>query len=63
MVWVIENACPDPQDERAEAKPKRRGVRHGTGLQSVRYAIQKYNGFLDQKREGRMFRTTLVLYR
>lgn len=63
MVWVIENACQDPQDERAEAKPKRRGVRHGTGLQSVRYAIQKYNGFLDQKREGHMFRTTLVLYR
>ena len=63
MVWVIENACPDPQDEQAEAKPKRRGVRHGTGLQSVRYAIQKYNGFLDQKREGHMFRTTLVLYR
>ena len=28
-----------------------------------RYAIQKYNGFLDQKREGHMFRTTLVLYR
>lgn len=63
MVWAIENACPDPQDERAEAKTKRRGVRHGTGLQSVRYAIQKYNGFLDQKKEGHMFRTTLVLYR
>lgn len=63
MVWVIENTCPDPQDDRTEAKPKRRGVRHGTGLQSVRYAIQKYHGFLDQKREGHMFRTTVVLYR
>ena len=63
MVWVIENTCPDPQDDRTEAKPKRRGGRHGTGLQSVRYAIQKYNGFLDQKRENHIFRTTLVLYR
>ena len=63
MVWVIENTCPNPQDGRTEAKPKRRGVRHGTGLQSVRYAIQKYNGFLDQRREKHIFRTTLVLYR
>ena len=63
MVWVIENTCPNPQDGRTEAKPKRRGVRHGTGLQSVRKAIQKYNGFLKQKREKDIFRTTLVLYR
>ena len=38
-------------------------VRHGTGLQSVRYAIQKYSGFLDQKRENHTFRDNLVLYR
>lgn len=63
MVWIIENACPELQDDRSEVKPKRRGVRHGTGLQSVRYAIQKYNGFLNQKREKDIFRTTLVLYR
>lgn len=63
MVWVIENACLNLQDDRTETKPKRRGVRHGTGLQSVRYAIQKYNGFLDQKREKDIFRATLVLYR
>ena len=63
MVWIIENACPELQDDRTEAKPKRRGGRHGTGLQSVRYAIQKYNGFLNQKREKDIFRTTLVLYR
>ena len=63
MVWIIENACPELQDDRTEVKPKRRGVRHGTGLQSVRYAIQKYNGFLNQKREKDIFRTTLVLYR
>lgn len=63
MVWVIENTCPNPQDDRTKVKPKRRGVRHGTGLQSVRYAIQKYNGFLDQRREKDIFRATLVLYR
>lgn len=63
MVWIIENACPELQDDRTEVKPKRRGGRHGTGLQSVRYAIQKYNGFLNQKREKDIFRTTLVLYR
>ena len=63
MVWIIENACPELQDDRTEVKPKRRGVRRGTGLQSVRYAIQKYNGFLDQRREKHIFRTTLVLYR
>ena len=63
MVWIIENTCPEMQDDRTEVKPKRRGVRHGTGLQSVRYAIQKYNGFLDQRREKHIFRTTLVLYR
>lgn len=63
MVWVIENACLNLQDDRTEVKPKRRGVRHGIGLRNVRYAIQKYSGFLDQRRENHTFRTTLVLYR
>ena len=51
-------------DGRNTPKPERRkGVCHGTGLQSVRYAIQKYNGLLIQKKVEYIFSTTVILYK
>lgn len=64
MIWKIENSCRNTMDGRNTPKPERRkGVCHGTGLQSVRYAIQKYNGLLIQKKVEYIFSTTVILYK
>lgn len=64
MIWKIENSCLNTMDGRNTPKPERRkGIRHGTGLQSVRYAIQKYNGLLIQKKKEYIFSTTIILYK
>ena len=64
MIWKIENSCLNTMDGRNAQKPERRkGIRHGTGLQSVRYAIQKYDGHLIQKKAECVFSTTVILYK
>lgn len=65
MVWNIENSCLDMQDANKieKRKEKRKGVRHGTGLRSVRHALKNYDGILVQRRDEHIFKTIIVLYR
>ena len=64
MIWKIENSCLNTMEGRNTPKPERRkGIRHGTGLQSVRYAIQKYSGLLIQEKVECIFSTTVILYK
>lgn len=63
MVWKIENSCLNAMNGRNPKPERRKGIHRGTGLQSVRYAIQKYNGLLIQKKKEYYFSTTIILYK
>lgn len=65
MVWNIENSCLNQEDTNKikEKTNRKMGVPHGTGLQSVRYAIKKYDGIIVQKKENHIFKTTVVFYK
>lgn len=65
IVLNMVNSCVEERAERKEGleTTKKDKRRHGIGLQSVSYAIEKYGGTLIYKWEGTVFWVNVILYK